>query len=95
VNKTACCQHFRWSRFQFDKNVAAGMPVVQAAGHKGDEWKIDLTAVARWLRELEEAAAARHRLRQERERERREELERAVAKMSPRWRKALLPRWGR
>jgi phage terminase Nu1 subunit (DNA packaging protein) len=93
VNKTGCCQHFQWSRFQFDKNVAAGMPVVQAASHKGDEWKIDLTAVARWLREMEEAAAARRRLRQERERERREEL--AVAKLPVRWRKALLPRWGR
>ena len=52
VNKGECCHRLGWIRYQFDKNVIAGMPVLQAASHKGAEWRVDLRAVSRWSRSV-------------------------------------------
>jgi hypothetical protein len=61
LTKSGCCTRFGWTRYEFDKNVTDGMPVVAAAGHKGSEWKVDPAAVRRWLarREAEKAAQRR------------------------------------
>src|SRR3954453_12615510 len=81
VNKSECCHRFGWTRYQFDKLVAAGMPVVEAAGHKGAEYRVDPKAVARWLAERKAQDEARQRRLQEQYAERRREAERNVAAM--------------
>jgi hypothetical protein len=58
VNKSEC-RHFGWTRHQFDQKVLEGMPVVEAAHHKGGEWRLNLTAVSRWVRGVEEEAERR------------------------------------
>jgi hypothetical protein len=78
VNKGACCRCFGWSRFQFDKNVIAGMPVIEAASHKGAEWRVDLRAVSRWIEKRRAEEAARRRRVQAYYEERRREAERIV-----------------
>jgi phage terminase Nu1 subunit (DNA packaging protein) len=78
VTKSACCRRFGWTRYQFDKNVTAGMPVAEAAGHKGAEWRVDPRAVARWLAEREAHEAARRRRFQERYAEQQREAARAA-----------------
>ena len=95
VNKAECCRSFGWTRYQFDKNAAAGMPVVEAARHKGGEWRVDLRAVARWICEEEEREAARRRRYREREEERRRELDCTVAAMSEARRRLILRGFGR
>src|SRR3712207_4132698 len=59
VNKSECCRHFGWSRYEFDQHVLEGLPVVAAAQHKGGEWRINLTAAARWVRQKAAAEEAR------------------------------------
>src|SRR3712207_4270816 len=59
VNKSECCRHFGWSRYQFDQHVCEGLPVVAAAQHKGGEWRINLTAASRWVRQKAAAEEAR------------------------------------
>ena len=78
VNKTGCCRRFGWSRYEFDKNAAAGMPVLRAAAHKGDEWVVDPAAVRRWLARREAEEAERRRRVAEYRQERRREAERVV-----------------
>ena len=66
------------------------MPVVEAARHKGAEWRVDLAAAERWVREREARdAAARQRYAERYERER-EETERLVARMTARQRAKVL-----
>ncbi len=78
LTKTECCRRFGWTRYEFDKNAAAGMPVLEAAAHKGAEWRVDPAAVRRWLaRRAAEEAERRRRFAQYCE-ERRREAERAV-----------------
>jgi phage terminase Nu1 subunit (DNA packaging protein) len=93
VNKTACCRHFGWSRAEFDKKAAEGMPVVEAAGHKGGEWRVDLDAVTHWDRKVKAEKAERDRLYWARQRERSKEVERIASEMSPEMRRLRLPRW--
>src|SRR3954464_11571830 len=81
VNKSECCRRFGWSRYQFDLNAFAGMPVVEAAGHKGAEYRVDPRAGARWLAERKAQDEARQRRLQEQYAERRREAERKVAAM--------------
>src|SRR3954462_10843281 len=81
VNKSECCRLFGWSRYQFDKHVIAGMPVVEAAGHKGAEYRVDPKAVARWLTQRKTEEMAQQRRLQEQYAERRCEAERKVAAM--------------
>ena len=69
------------------------MPVVEAAPHKGGEWRVNLAAVARWVRKVEAEKAERSRLYRERQRQRSDELERIVSEMSPEMRRLRLPRW--
>jgi phage terminase Nu1 subunit (DNA packaging protein) len=88
VNKGECCRRFGWTRHEFDRKVREGMPIVEAAANKGREWRVSLAAVSRWLRMKEKEAAERRRQEQE-------ELERALARMSEKRRRALLPRWAR
>jgi phage terminase Nu1 subunit (DNA packaging protein) len=95
VNKGECCRQFRWTRHEFDRKVREGMPVVEAAANKGREWRVSLAAVSRWLRMKEKEAAERRRRYEERRRQEQEELERALARMSEKRRRALLPRWAR
>lgn len=77
LNKSGTCARFGWTRYEFDLRVAAGMPVVQMAAHKGAEWVVDPAAVEAWLAELQRAAAERRRLRAEaRGRQQQEEAER-------------------
>jgi hypothetical protein len=95
VNKSGVCQHFAWSRHQFDANVAAGMPVVRMATSRGDEWKVDLDAVAGWLDEMEQAKLERARRRRAAAEAQRQENERILARMSEEQRRKLLPRWAR
>jgi phage terminase Nu1 subunit (DNA packaging protein) len=95
VNKGECCRHFRWTRHEFDRKVREGMPVVEAAANKGREWRVNIAAVSRWLREREAEAAERQRRYEARRRQEQEELERALARMSEKRRRALLPRWAR
>ena len=78
VSKTECCRRFGWTRYQFDLHVTAGMPVVEAAGHKGAEWRIDPAAVRRWLAERAAEQAARRRRVAAYHEERRREAERAA-----------------
>jgi hypothetical protein len=61
VNKGECCHRLGWIRYQFDKNVIAGMPVLQVASHKGAEWRVDLRAVSRWIEKRKTEKAARRR----------------------------------
>jgi phage terminase Nu1 subunit (DNA packaging protein) len=82
VNKGECCRHFGWTRAEFDKKVAAGMPVVEAAAHKGGEWRVNLAAVARWVRKVEEEEAERSRLYWERQRQRSAEMKAAAARLT-------------
>jgi hypothetical protein len=49
VNKGRCCAMFGWTRYQFDKNIAKGMPYVRAAAHKGDEWIVNTAEVEAWI----------------------------------------------
>src|SRR3712207_6140545 len=65
VNKGECCRHFGWSRYEFDQHVREGLPVVAAAQHKGGEWRINLTAASRWVREKAAAEEARRQRVQE------------------------------
>src|SRR3954466_9793883 len=51
VNKGLCCATFGWTRYQFDQNIAKGMPYVQAAAHRGDEWVVNTAEVAAWVEE--------------------------------------------
>ena len=95
VNKGECCRRFGWTRHEFDRKVREGMPVVEAAANKGHEWRVNIAAVSRWLREREAEAAERQRRYEARRRQEQEELERALARMSEKRRRALLPRWAR
>ena len=95
VNKGECCRRFGWTRHEFDRKVREGMPVVEAAANKGCEWRVNIAAVSRWLRMKEKEAAERRRRYEERRRQEQEELERALARMSEKRRRALLPRWAR
>jgi hypothetical protein len=81
VNKSECCRRFGWSRYQFDLNAFAGMPVVEAARHKGAEWRVDPKAVARWVAERKAEEIARQRRLQEAYAARKREAERKVAAM--------------
>src|SRR3954454_6735605 len=81
VNKSECCRRFGWSRYQFDLNASAGMPVVEAARHKGAEYRVDPKAVARWLAERKTEEMAQQRRLQEQYAERRREAERNAAAM--------------
>src|SRR3954452_19801721 len=81
VNKSNCCHRFGWTRYQFDKHVIAGMPVVEAAGHKGAEYRVDPKAVARWLTQRKAEETARQQRLQEEFAVRRREAERKVAAM--------------
>jgi len=78
VTKSECCRRFGWTRYQFDKHVLAGMPVAEAAGHKGAEWRVEPRAVARWLAERKAQEAARQHRFRERYAEQRREAERAA-----------------
>jgi phage terminase Nu1 subunit (DNA packaging protein) len=82
VNKGECCRHFGWSRAEFDKKVAEGMPVVEAAHHKGAEWRVNLAAVTRWVRKVEAEEAERSRLYWERQTQRSAEIEAAAARLT-------------
>src|SRR3712207_3175898 len=82
VNKSECCRHFGWSRYEFDQHVLEGLPVVAAAQHKGGEWRINLTAAARWVRQ--KAAAEEARRQRVREYYARREAERKAAEKA-RW----------
>jgi phage terminase Nu1 subunit (DNA packaging protein) len=82
VNKSECCRHFGWSRAEFDKKAAEGMPVVEAAQHKGAEWRVNLAAVARWMRKVEEEEAERRRFYRERQAQRSKEIADAAARIS-------------
>jgi phage terminase Nu1 subunit (DNA packaging protein) len=95
INKGECCRQFKWTRHEFDRKVREGMPVVEAAANKGREWRVNIAAVSRWLREREAEAAERQRRYEARRRQEQEELERALARMSEKRRRALLPRWAR
>src|SRR3954464_1010253 len=78
VNKSECCRRFGWSRYQFDTNAFAGMPVVEAARHKGAEWRVDPKAVARWVAERKAEEIARQRRLQEAYAARKREAERTA-----------------
>ena len=95
VNKSECCRHFGWTRAQFDQKAAEGMPVVESAAHKGAEWRVNLTAVTRWVGKMAAEKAERDRLYWARQRERSKEVERIVSEMSPEMRRVRLPRWAR
>ena len=82
VNKSGCCRHFGWTRYQFDKHVIEGLPVMAAAQHKGGEWRINLTAASRWVRA--KAAAEEARRQRVREYYARREAERKAAEKA-RW----------
>ena len=78
VTKSEICRRFGWTRYEFDRLAAAGMPVLEAAGGRQGTWRVDPDAVERWLAEREAREAARRRLARERhEARRREEDERA------------------
>jgi hypothetical protein len=78
VTKSEICRRFGWTRYEFDRLAAAGMPVLEAAEGRQGTWRVDPDAVARWLAEREAREAARRRLARERhEARRREEAERA------------------
>lgn len=49
VTKSEICRSYGWTRYRFDQHVRLGMPIVEAAPHKGGQWRIDPEAVARWL----------------------------------------------
>src|SRR5215208_6704911 len=78
VNKSECCRRFSWSRYQFDTNAFAGMPVVEASRHKGAEWRVDPKAVARWVAERKAEEIARQRRLQEAYTGRKREAERTA-----------------
>jgi phage terminase Nu1 subunit (DNA packaging protein) len=78
VNKGECCRRFGWSKYELDRNVTAGMPVIEAASHRGAEWKVDLRAVSRWIEKHRAEEAARRRRLQEYYAEKRREAERIV-----------------
>jgi phage terminase Nu1 subunit (DNA packaging protein) len=65
-------------QYEFDKHVIAGMPVIEAASHKGAEWRVDLRAVSRWIEKRRAEEAARRRRLQEYYAERRRKTERIV-----------------
>src|SRR3954451_6281576 len=81
VNKSECCRRFGWSRYQFDLNAFAGMPVVEAARDKGAEWRVDPKAVAHWVAERKAEEIARQRRLQEACAARKREAERKVVAM--------------
>ena len=82
VNNSECCRHFGWRRYEFDQHVREGLPVVAAAQHKGGEWRINLMAATRWVRE--KAAAEEARRQRVREYYARREAERKAAEKA-RW----------
>src|SRR4051812_41758472 len=51
VNKGLCCAIFGWTRYQFDRNIAKGMPYVRAAAHRGEEWIVNTAQVEAWIEE--------------------------------------------
>src|SRR3954465_5422073 len=61
VNKGRCCAMFGWTRYQFDRNLAKGMPYVRAAAHKGDEWVVNTAEVAAWVEEEKRRGRSRGR----------------------------------
>src|SRR5690242_2175265 len=92
VNKGRCCAVFGWTRYQFDRNIAKGMPYVWAAAHRGDEWVVNTAQVAAWIEE--EKRRVREYMRRSEERtqamlrameERQEAAHRAARSRSARW----------
>jgi hypothetical protein len=79
VNKSGCCARFGWTRYEFDQQVAAGMPVIEAAAHRGREWAVDIRAVEDWLLDRQRAARERQRRWQEEQKRREQERARAMA----------------
>jgi hypothetical protein len=58
VNEGERCRRFDWIQYEFDKNVTARMPVLQAASYKEAEGRVHLRTVSRWIekRKAEEEA---------------------------------------
>jgi hypothetical protein len=79
VNKGRCCAAFGWTRYEFDKHVAAGMPYVEAAAYKGGERVVDLAEVRAWLEERERRDGEYWRRRREEDERRRRALAEAEA----------------
>src|SRR3954447_4092989 len=77
VTKTEICRRFGWTRYEFDRHAAAGMPITEAAEGRTGTWRVDPVAVKRWLAAREAREASRQRLaREQREARLREEAER-------------------
>src|SRR4051812_42396411 len=77
VTKTEICRRFGWTRYEFDRHAAAGMPIAEAAEGRTGTWRVDPVAVKRWLAAREAREASRQRLaREQREARLREEAER-------------------
>src|SRR3954452_12053387 len=92
VNKGLCCATFGWTRYQFDQNLAKGMPFVRAAAHRGDEWVVDTAEVAAWVEEQKRRVREYMRRSEERTRamlrameERQEAARRAERERQARW----------
>lgn len=83
ANKTTVCHRFGWTRYEFDQAVTDGMPVVEMPSSKGGEWKVNLAAADRWVREKNERETAARRRYAEQEAREREEVRRLVDSMTP------------
>jgi hypothetical protein len=92
VTKTEICRQFGWTRYEFDRLAAAGMPVAAAAEGRTGTWRVDPVAVKRWLAAREAREADRQRLaREQREARLREEAERD-RQAEERWQRAQFKR---
>src|SRR3954453_15117635 len=65
VTKTEICRQFGWTRYEFDRHAAAGMPIAEAAEGRTGTWRVDPVAVKRWLAAREDLEADRQRLARE------------------------------
>src|SRR3954451_3746734 len=92
VTKTEICRRFGWTRYEFDRHAAAGMPIAAAAEGRTGTWRVDPVAVKRWLAAREAREAAGQRLaREQREARQREEAERP-RRAEERWQAAEFKR---
>ncbi|MFL5334449.1 MAG: hypothetical protein ACJ8H8_14970 [Geminicoccaceae bacterium] len=92
VTKTEICRQFGWTRYEFDRHAAAGMPIAEAAEGRTGTWRVDPVAVKRWLAAREAREAARQRLAREQcETRLREEAER-TRRAEERWQAAEFKR---
>src|SRR5688500_16226154 len=59
ANRGGCCRRLAWTRYRFEKNVTAAMPMLQAASHKVAERRVNFRVVLRWIERRKAERAAR------------------------------------